>query len=103
VPQHGDGQDQQERHERHDVGDPQRLVPALERLLGPAVDERRQRVADEAPLLELGRPLRRDPEHLGRVAADADQQEHAEDHRVFRLGLDPDAVRPLHVPPADGP
>ena len=56
VPQHGDGQDQQERHEGHDVADPQRLVPALERLLGPAVDERRQRVADEAPLLELGRP-----------------------------------------------
>ena len=74
-----------------------RLVPAVERAQLGAVDEGGQRVADEAPPLEVGRPLGGDAEHLGREAGDADQQEHAEDDGVLGLGLDADAVRALDV------
>ena len=72
-----------------------------------AVDERAQRVADEAPLLvvhvlALG-GLEGDAEHLGGEPADADEEERPEDERVLGLGLDADAVRPLHVAAQDRP
>ena len=103
VAEHRDRQDQQEDDEGQDVGAPQDLVPGVERAGRTPVDERGQRVADEAPPLEGGRALLRDPHHLGGVARQADEQEHPEDHGVLGLGLDPDAVRPLDVAPADGP
>ena len=40
---------------------------------------------------------------LDEEAGDADDEERAEDDRVFGLGLDADAVRPLHVAADDRP
>ena len=65
----------------------------VERVERQPVDQRGERVADEAPLLEVGRALRGDAEHLGDEAGDADDDEHAEDDGVLGLGLDADAVR----------
>ena len=62
-----------------------------------------ERVADERPLLVVGLVLERDAHAFDEEPGDADQQQRAEDERVFGLGLDADAVRALHVPPADRP
>ena len=63
----------------------------------------RERVADERPLLERGPADERDAHAFGDEAGDADEEERAEDHRVFGLGLDADAVRPLDVAAHDRP
>ena len=72
----------------------------------PAVDERAERIADEAPALEVHvRAARRrlgDAHRLGDEAGQADRQQHAEDQGVLGAGLDADAVRPLHVAAGDG-
>ena len=49
-----------------------------------AVDQARQRVADERPLLEVGPALERDAERLGAEAGDAEREERAEDHARAR-------------------
>ena len=62
---------------------------SLQRRRRPAVDERAQRVADEAPSLVVhvlaGRALQGEAEHLGAEAAEADDEEDAEDHGVLGL------------------
>src|SRR5918998_325882 len=63
----------------------------------------RQRVADDRPVLEVGTAGEGDAVGLGAEAGDADGEERAEDDGVLGLGLDADAVGPLHVAPHDGP
>ena len=87
--------------EAGDVGDPPDLVAAGQ--VAAAVDQARQRVADERPLLEVGPAVEGDAPDLGAEAGDADGEERAEDERVLGLGLDADAVRPLHVAADDRP
>ena len=60
-------------------------------------------IANHRPLLEGGTSDERDAEALRREAREADDQERAEDERVFGLGLDADAVRALDVPPPERP
>ena len=50
-----------------------------------------------------GRPTSAMRTRLGEEAGEADDQERAEDHRVFGLGLDADPVRALHVAAHDRP
>ena len=82
-------------------------MPRVERAGAGAVEQLRQRVADEAPLLEVHVPpvggLLGDAERFGGEPRYADQQEDAEDQRVLGLRLDADAVGPLHVPTHDRP
>src|SRR5207244_6166259 len=70
-----------------------RLVPARV----TAVDQLRQRVADERPALERRVADERDTNRLGGEAGEAQHEEHAEDERVLWSGLDADAVGPLDV------
>ena len=87
---------------RDDVGDPPAPGASPARL-SHAVDQARQRVADERPLLEVGPAVEGDAERLGAEAGDADGEERAEDDRVLGLGLDADAVGPLDVAADDRP
>ena len=90
MAQHRGGEDHQERNEADHVGQPQGLVPAVDR--ADAVEQLGHWISDETPLLEARVALRRDPERLGEESGDCDHEEHAEDHRVFGPGLDTDAV-----------
>ena len=83
--------------------DPPDPMPVLQGVDRRAVDELAQRVADEAPLLVVGRPFEGDTEHLGTESGQSDGEERAEDPRVFGLGLDADPIRPLHVATHDRP
>ena len=103
MPQHRDGQHHEEGEERGDMDTPQPLVPRVQRRGGGGVDECRQRIADERPLLERRPSFERDPHHLGREAGDGEDEEHAEDDRVLGLRLDADAIRTLHVAPSNCP
>ena len=59
------GQDHEEREERDDVHRPQPAVRVAERRCADqCVDERRERVADERPLLEVGPADQRDAHGL---------------------------------------
>ena len=77
---------------------------SLQRVERPRVDERRQRVADERPLLEApagsSSAMRT---AFGEEPGDADDANVDEDRRVFGLGLDADAVRALDVAAHDRP
>ena len=86
-------QDHEERDERGEVDAPQPAVRVLEPADRPAVEQRRERVADERPLLEVGPADERDAQRLGEEAGDRDHEEREQDHRVLGLGLDADAVR----------
>ena len=84
------------------VGDPPDLVPAGE--VAAAVDQARQRVADERPLLEVRAARRRAMRQASAPKpVTRDGEERAEDEGVLGLGLDADAVRALHVAADDRP
>ena len=69
----------------------------------PVVEGGRQRPAHDRPLLERRPADEGDAQPLGQEAGDADEEEDAEDRRVLRLGLRPDAVGRPEVAAADGP
>ena len=75
-----------------DVGDPPRLMPAVE--VADTVDQLGQRIADDRPPLEVRGVLDGDAERLGPETGHADGGEHAENHRMLRPALDGDPVRP---------
>ena len=58
-----------------------------------SVDQRRERVANEAPLFVIRRAFEGDAEGLGAVTRHRDREERAEDHGVLGLGLHTDAIR----------
>src|SRR3954453_2458749 len=74
---------------------PQRLVPAVQ--VVAVAEQPREGIADEAPLLEVGPALERDPKALRDEAGHAEKEEHAEDGCVLGLALDADAVGPKDV------
>ena len=81
-------------------------MPSAERTDAPPVDQRRQRVTDEAPLLVAdvsGLGFECNPEHLGAETGDADYEKRAQDDGVLGLRLDADAIRTLDVPATDRP
>ena len=90
MAQHGEGDEQYEGDEGHDVSNPPRLMPPT---VAARVEETRKRVADHRPLLEVGPAVERDAVGLGHESGDADREEHAEDQGVFWLRLGADAVR----------
>ena len=97
-------QDREEREERDDVDAPQPPVRVARAVCTTRPSTRLgERVADERPLLERRPALERDAQAFDEEAGDADDEERAEDHRVFGLGLDADAVRALHVAAHDRP
>ena len=94
----------EEGDERGEVRDPHRAVQVAERRCAPAVEQARQRVADEGPLLVRrgGRSsAMRKPSTM--KPGDRDEHEGPEDHGVLGLRLDPDAVGALHVAAARSP
>ena len=101
MAQHRDGKDHEEGEEGEHMCDPPDLMAAGE--IGVAFDEGGDRVADEGPLLELRHAGLGDAPGLGAEPGHRDGEEHTEDHGVFGLGLDADAVRPLHIATQDGP
>ena len=109
VAQHRGRQDHEEAEERDDVDDPRPAVRVVQAAERPAVDDARERPADERPLLEVGRRRRA----ASRSAAirnasvvkpvTAMTRNVTQDHEVLGLGLDPDPVRPLPVAAGERP
>ena len=102
VAQHRDRQDRHEQEEAGDVGDPPDLVDAGQ--VAVLVDQRRRAGSRRTTTPRTpGRPSQGDAPHLGAEAGDGDGEERAEDEGVLGLGLDADAVGPLHVAADDRP
>src|SRR5690242_1117663 len=83
------------------MGSPQRLVPAVQVIAVAA--QPRQRVADEAPLLEIRTAHEGDAQSLRDEPGPADQEEHNQDDRVLGLALDANAVGANDVAPHECP
>ena len=103
VPELRGRQDDQERDEGGEVDAPQPRWAVLQVARRRAVEQRRERVPDERPLLEVGTTDLGDAQRLGEEAGERDHEERDEDDRVLGLGLDADAVRPFEVAPGDRP
>ena len=86
------------------MGDPERLVPHRGAgVVDAVVEQERERVADERPLLEVGTAFDRDTGAFGEEAGDPEAAEGAEDEGVLGAGLDADAVHLDDVAPGDRP